>query len=96
MPVVIVPTDVPFNKSVPVEEVPAEVIVIKNVLVIPLTPDVIVVELTPDNEKDIEGVEGLQYTLNRANPLISAMLLSPVVTGLTTRNIVICPVPEKL
>jgi hypothetical protein len=60
VPVVIVPTDVPFNKSVPVEEVPAEVIVIKNVVVIPLTPDVIVVELRPDNEKDIEGVEGLQ------------------------------------
>lgn len=96
MPVVIVPTDVPFNRSLPVEEVPAEVIAIRNLLVIPLTPDVINVELTPDNENSIDGVEGVQYTLNRVYPLMSAMLLFPVVTGLTTKKALICPVPEKL
>jgi hypothetical protein len=95
VPVVIVPTDVPFNRRLPVEEFPAEVIATRNVPVIPLTP-VMVGDEAPNNENAIDGVEGVQYTLNRENPLISAMLLCPVVTGLTTKNALICPVPEKL
>ena len=97
VPVVKVPTDLPFKNSIPVEDVPADVTDSRNVLVIPDTPLVIVELLCSINEKDIDGVDGDQYTLNLANALTSEKLPTPaVVTGFTTKNVVICPPDEKL
>jgi hypothetical protein len=57
---VIVPTDVPFKRRVPVEENPAEVIESINVLVIPDTPLVIFELELPVIENDIWGTDGVQ------------------------------------